>query len=345
MICFWPLIIKEQEEEIQPSEIDLNKLTPFTDFSYEQLKNILAKPGESFISHVIPVGTQFGKYEVNADLCNAQSYNEYLQKVLHIVTTRFDKIDRGKPRKLPTLQINQQKIIQVIDLYIRTKLFSRSFNPFEDYNWKILLHNEGVATQHIVKEISKAIYYMQEQIDVTDAIVEKIYFSSISTLRIRESFSLKLEKTIYEKIGYPSNKGGFEKAFLEFLDIDSEVNSFIKINENQHSFASIHYIRQDGLLATYHPDFMVCTSQCIYIIETKGQDKIHDKNVRQKQLATLEWCKKINQLKPQYRMNREWLYILLSENDFYSLKRNGATLTEICNLNKVSESAATGSLF
>lgn len=60
---------------------------------------------------------------------------------------------------------------------------------------------------------------------------------------------------------------------------------------------------------------------------------------------TLEWCKKINQLKPQYRMNREWQYVLLSENDFYSLERNSATLTEICNLNKVSESAATGNLF
>lgn len=342
---FWPLIIKEQEEEIRPSKIDMNKLAPFTDYSYEQLKEILAKPGESFISHVIPVGTQFGKYEVNADLCNAQSYNEYLQKVLHIVTTRFDKVGKGKPKELPTLQINQQEIIRVIDLYIRTKLFLRSFNPFENYNWKILLHNEGVATQHIVKEVSKAIYYMQEEIDVTDAIVDKIYFSSVSTLRIRESYSLELEKTIYEKVGYPSNKGGFEKSFLEFLDTDSEVNCFIKINENQHSFASIHYIRQDGLLATYHPDFMVCTSHCIYIIETKGQDKIHDKNVRQKQLATMEWCKKINQLKPQFRKNREWLYILLSERDFYGLERNGATISEICNLHKVSESMVKGTLF
>ena len=112
--------------------------------------------------------------------------------------------------------------------------------------------------------------------------MRRFIFLSIPTLRIRESFSLDLEKIIYEKVGYPSNKGGFEKAFLEFLDADSEVNCFIKINENQHSFASIHYIRQDGLLATYHPDFMVCTSQHIYIIETKDKTrfstKMSDKN-------------------------------------------------------------------
>lgn len=342
---FWPLIIKEQEEEIEPSVIDINKLAPFTDFTYEQLQSILAKPGESFISHDVLVGTQFGKYEVKADLCNAQSYNEYLQKILRIVTTRFDKVGRNSSRQLPTMQINQYEIIRTIDTYIRTNLFSRPFNPFENYNWKILLHHEGIATQHIVREITKAVYYMQEQINVTEAIVEKIFFSSVPTLKVRENYALDLEKTIYEKIGYPSNKGEYEKAFMEFLDLDTEVNSFIKINENQHRFASIYYIRQDGLLATYHPDFMVCTSTHIYIIETKGQEQVQNKNVRQKQLATIEWCKKINQLRPQYRMNRTWEYVLLGENNFYSLQRNGASLSEMCELHKVSESAAKGTLF
>lgn len=342
---FWPLIIKDQEQEIKPSVINIDKLAPFTDYTYEQLKAILAKPGESFISQVVKVGTQFGKYEVNMDLCNAQSYNEYLQKVLRIVTTRFDKTGKNSVKQLPTIQINQQEIIKVIDIYIRTRLFSRSFNPFENYNWKILLQNEGIATQHIVREITKAIYYMQEEINVTEAIVEKIYFSTIPTLRIRENYALDLEKTIYEKVAYPSNKGGFEKAFMEFLDNDTEVNSFIKINENQHRFASIYYIRQDGLLASYHPDFTVSTDSHIYIIETKGQEQIHNKNVRQKQLATIEWCKKINSLKPYYRMNRIWEYILLGENDFYGLKQNGANITEICELHKISERAVKGSLF
>lgn len=342
---FWPFIIKEQEEEIDLSQIDINSLSPFTDFSYEQLKSILAKPGESFISQDVQVGTQFGKYTVNANLCNAQSYNEYLEKVLNIVTNRFYKIGKATPQKFPTIQVNQLSIIQSIDLYIRTKLFSRLFNPFENFNWKILLHNEGIATQHIVKEFSKAIYYMQEHINITEAIVEKIYFSTVPTLKVRERYSLNLEKTIYEKVGYPSNKGGFEKEFMEFLDTDSEVNSFIKINESQHSFASIYYIRYDGLLATYHPDFIVSTNSNIYIIETKGQDKIHDKNVRQKQLATLEWCKNINRLQPIYRMNKEWKYILLGETQFYNLQKNNATITEICNLHKVSENAVKGVLF
>ena len=183
------------------------------------------------------------------------------------------------------------------------------------------------------------------QVYVSEAGGEKIYFSSVPTVKVREQYSLALEKTIYEKVGYPSNRGGFEKAFMEYLDTDAEVNSFLKINEYQHSFASICYIRQDGLLATYHPDFIVSTDTHIYMIETKSQGQVHNKNVRQKQLATVEWCKKINQLAPACRMNRTWEYVLLGENDFYALRHNGAGFADICDLHKVSESVARGTLF
>lgn len=172
-----------------------------------------------------------------------------------------------------------------------------------------------------------------------------MWFSSVNTLCIRESYSMELEKVIYERMGYPSNKGGFEKAFSEFLDRDGSVERFLKINESQHRFASLFYIREDGLLASYHPDFIVCTASHIYIIETKGDDKVVDKNVQRKKLATVEWCKKINLLDGESRMGRTWEYVLLSESSFYKLERNGGTLEDICKLNKVSASAASGSLF
>ena len=70
-----------------------------------------------------------------------------------------------------------------------------------------------------------------------------------------------------------------------------------------------------------------------------------DKNVQKKKLATVEWCKKINQLDDENRMNRVWEYVLLSESSFYLLQRNGATLDDICRMNKVSESSASGTLF
>lgn len=180
---------------------------------------------------------------------------------------------------------------------------------------------------------------------LSEAIIEKRYFSEVNTLKIRENYSLDVSKTIFEKLGYPSNKGGLEKDFIKFLDLDGEVESFIKINETQHMFSSIFYIRQDGLLSKYSPDFLVKTKDKYHIVETKGEDRVDNANVKQKQLATLEWCKKINTLNPEFRDNREWEYVLISDNDFYSWSKNGANFQDICKYCKVVQNTIQGTLF
>lgn len=342
---FWPMVIRDAEEEITPSQIDLCTLQPFTAFSLDHLRTYLATNGETFVSQAVITETTFGKYQVKADLFTASSYNEYLMKLLRTITTRMDRVGARATRELPTLQINQRDIIRILDIYIRTRLFSTSFNPFNENDWKILLSKNAIVTQHIIKEMSIAIHRMQENVMTSEAVVEKLWFSSVPTLRIRESYSMELEKVIYERVGYPSNKGGFEKAFSEFLDRDASVERFLKINESQHRFASLFYVREDGLLASYHPDFMVCTSNKMYIIETKGDDRVMEPNVQRKKLATIEWCRKVNKLSADCRMDREWEYILLSETSFYGLANAGATINDICDLNKVSLSEATGKLF
>ena len=342
---YWPMIIRDAEEDITPSSIDITTMEPFTMFSLEQLRKFLVKAGETFISEAVLTETRFGKYEVKADLFNARTYNDYLQKLLNVVTTRIDRVGKRKTQSLPTLQINQTEVVRIIDIYIRTRLFDIPFNPFHDNDWKILLAENGVVTQHIVKVLSIAIHQMQENVMGEKAVVEKLWFSSVNTLRIRESYSLGLQKVIYEKVGYPSNKGEYEKAFSEFLDKDATVQRFLKINESQHTFASIFYLRTDGLLASYHPDFIVCTADKVFVIETKGNDKVNDANVQQKKMATVEWIKKINMLHADDRMNRTWEYVLLPESSFYGLAHNGATIDDICQLNKVSAATASGRLF
>lgn len=119
---------------------------------------------------------------------------------------------------------------------------------------------------------------------------------------------------------------------------------FLKISESQHPFASLFYLRTDGLLASYHPDFMVGTATHVYIVETKGDDRVNDANVMRKRQAAAAWCKKINTLPPADRMERTWEYVLLPESGFYALEHNGATIEEMCRLNRVSQ-AAVGQLF
>ena len=324
---------------------DVMSLSPFTDFPLDMLRRFLAKEGEIFLSQEVTTKTQFGKYVVTGNLFEAKSYNEYLQKILRTITLRFDRISSHKELKVPTIQIDDAQIISTVDAYIRTRLFGCAFTPFNGNDWKILLAKEGVVTKHIINEMARAVCKMQEELLTVDARVERRHFSEVKSLKMRESYSLPLQKTIYERTQYPSYGGGLEKAFAEFLDCDAEVERFLKISETQHGFASIFYIRTDGLMSAYHPDFLVATAGKVYIVETKGNDKMNDRNVRQKQTATMEWVRKINSLKPEERMNRVWEYVLLSEDNFYALSANGATITDICNINKVSMSQLTGNLF
>lgn len=338
----WPVILHDSIDEFEDAEIDLDDLQPFTMYPLPLLRKFLAKEGETFVSQESLTKTTFGKYKVTANLFNASGYNEYLQKLLRVVTLRFENCRR---QGFPTIQINGAQTVQVMDWYIREKLFAMPFDPFLGSDWKILLAKDGIVTKHIVEQFAVAIYKMQNRLTTIDAEVSHTDFSSLKAIKMRESYSMEVQKCIYPRLGYPSHGGGLEKAFIEFLDRDVEVERFLKINESGHSFAIIFYVRKDGLMATYHPDFIVATADKVYLIETKGDDKVDDVNVRQKQTATVEWIKKINALEPGERMNRTWEYVLVGESVFYSLSGSGATITDICNMCKVSYSVATGNLF
>lgn len=338
----WPTIIHDSEQEFDDTAIDIASMDAFTLYPLEQLRKLFATSGETFVSKEVTTETNFGRYKVTTDLFTAESYNEYLQKVLNIVSRSFNKT--GK-RGWPTLQVNGAMVLGAIDTYIRTKLFNTPFDPFQNNNWKILLSVNGMVTSHIVEQFAKAIYKALQNTAPTQAEVETTAFSSVKEIRLRESASMPVRKAIYERQGWPSHGGGLEKAFMEMLEQDSDVLSWLKIDENQHSFAKIFYIREDGLLACYHPDFLIATKEKIYLIETKGQDKVDDANVKRKKVAATEWVRKINTLQPANRMGKEWTYVLVPENNFRTLRGGNAGFMDICNHCSLDYATAHGILF
>lgn len=338
-----PTIISDKEEILKLGELqtdNFNKL-PWT---LEQLKEMANNYGdESFYSEEMTVKTRFGDYRVSSRLFNAQSYNEFLSRMLDTITNNIARI--GGHSSYPTMQINQVALIKVIDKYIRTQLFGKSFNPNEDNNWRILMIAKAGILEHIMKEVCQSVYDMQNTIEITDATVIKNYFSQINSLKMRENFALDIRKSIYEKTAYPSNKGEFEKDFMLFADRDSEVERFLKINENYHTFAHLKYIRTDGLLSSYYPDFLVKINNSIYFVETKAQKDIDNANVKQKQKSALDWCKKVNELPSQERMNAIWNYSLLDDSTFYSMQSRGATTKDILEYCKLTNGKVEGKLF
>ena len=333
----WINILRDSEELLEMPVPDVERMEVFTAYTLNQLRRYLATEGETFVSQAVTMKTTFGKFNVKADLFTANSYREYLLKLLRIVT-------HTQEREKPLLQTGEAMLMQTLDHYIRTRLFGHPFDPFNGNDWKILLAQNCVVTQHIIKVMATELYRLQQEVLTTEAEVEETWFSKVEKLPVREQYSLQLHKTIYTRTAFPSHGGGLERAFMEFIDADSEVERWIKISETRHRFATIAYMRTDGLLATYHPDFLVVSADTVFMIETKGNDREQDRNVLQKRRAATEWCEKINQLPIALRRGLTWEYVLLCEEDFYALSRNGATFIDICRRCRVNTSIVQGTL-
>ena len=342
---YWPIIVKDREEILQVMESSVAYLTRFDWYSLDQLKKMVPKEGESFYSEEVTVKTRFGEYRVTADLFTAKSYNEFLARIVRVITNSLVKITQRTTKDYPVMQINHVALVRVIDDFIRNRLFNQPFDPFADNNWRVLLLSKVKIVEHIIKEMSQVIYDMQNDVRTEDAVVIKKYFSDVDELKMRENFSLPVVKTIYERLPYPSNKGELEKNFILYCDSDSGVDSLLKINENQHHFAHMSYIRTDGMLASYYPDFMVKTGADLYLAETKAQKDVHDPNVKQKELGTLDRLKKINELNAEDRMGCEWKYALLGETTFYAMRDRGASVKEILEFSKLTRERIMGTLF
>jgi len=342
---YFPEILSDEEEELATPNIDIKLLSSYTYHSLEKLKSWTNK-GEVFYSQEMTVKTNFGDYSISADLFKAKNYNDYLVKLIEQITHTLGRTKaKGHSRKLPLMQINQSMLLGLCDRYIKTKLFGLIFNPFEDENWRVLMLKGAKITEHIIKEISRGVYEMQNETKIKSAVINKNYFSSVDRLKMRLKYSLVLKKTIYERASYPTNKGGFEKSFLEFLDNDAKVLKFIKIDEYKHLFARVFYFRDDGLMGWYSPDFMVESDAKVYLIETKSDKDLKDANVKQKHKSTLNFVKSLNRLNPTLRDNKTWEYLLIGETQFYSLKKSGADINDIANSAKINESALSNNLF
>ena len=149
---FWPIIIHDKVKQIIPK-----------------------KEGDTFYGEELTVKTRFGEYVVTADLFNAKNYNAFISKLVSIVSAVRVKVSARNTKSFPTMQINSAHIAQLADRYIKTKLFNEEFDPLKDNNWRILLLTESRITEHIIRNISKKIYDLQNKLDIAEAKIVKRY--------------------------------------------------------------------------------------------------------------------------------------------------------------------------
>lgn len=326
-----PFILREADESVEHLPIDIAALPAFSAMGRTKLAELLGK-GDTFTSQDLQSSTLFGDYRVDGAAMNVSGYNELLSRLTRRVSQALNhplpKGNRISPHlDRPYLQMNTAALATALDDYIRERLFGEAFEPFEDEDWRLLLLQPVV--DHIVKIFGLALVRAEEHTVTGNTEVRHRRLSEVTKLMVRESASLEVTKCIYERLPYPSRSGGLERAFIEWAQSDAGIEAFCKISENRHDFVRLRYVKEDGMAAVYIPDFLVRTADAIYLVETKGQERVSHPNVQRKLKAATTWCERINALDAEQRGGRLWHYALVGESLFYDWRGKGARLGEL----------------
>jgi len=342
----FPVIARESEDLFKPQALDASDMRPFGGFTLGQLKGMVPKNDE-FISQEATKGTRFGDYAVHGGVMTAASYNEYVANLVNRVSMVLSEPVATRRNaaevRFPMMQVQLPELARLTDEFIRNGLFGGPFDPFVDGNWRVLLIDP--VANHVIQQVSQKLLRMQE---VESADTDEVFFrrlSEVPTMPMRKSYSIETAKTVYVKTPFPAHNGGLEKAFVDYLDRDATVAAFGKLNEYKHAFVIFRYVKEDGMLGYYHPDFLVrCANGKTYIVETKAQEQMVHPNVVRKQRSVLAWAEKINAISPEKRENTTWEYVLVGEQTFYDWKQRGGNVQDLLEFAKVRGDRLDGRL-
>jgi len=93
-------------------------------------------------------------------------------------------------------------------------------------------------------------------------------------------------KSVFNRMVGEANAGGLELQFAAFLEAAPDVQAHAK-NYLAVGFR-IDYVRANGELSTYTPDFIVRdTAGAVWIVETKGREEL---DLPQKMARLKQWC-------------------------------------------------------
>lgn len=339
-----PIILRDADEELRQPSIDPIALSP-SQFPVELLLKTIGK-GDRFVSHDAQTGTQYGDYRVDGGVLTATGYNDYLSRMTTRITEALGRTmtksqsKYNENAKFPILQAYRPLLTGWLDTYIRHRLFDREFNPHTDENWRVLLLDDvahGIAGTFATKLVE-----LQASQVIASAEVQHRALSDVTTIPVRGSTAEEVNKCIYPKLPVASQGGGLERRFIRWADKDTGVEALAKVHEYRHDFLRRPYLKADGMPAQYSPDFLIRTSETIYVVETKAQSALSDENVRRKQKAAVAWCDQINELPEEDRDGREWAYVLLGESAVAEWEQKNATVSDLLEYAKLRRVTTAG---
>jgi len=172
-----------------------------------------------------------------------------------------------------------------VKTFIREHLFTPSPVNLED---PVTLRNlsEPDVSKVLYDAFKSAINALTIQVAGTTRIEDRIRLRETRPFRTEHRPYLVASKSIFTKIVGEPHSGGFELSFAAFLEAANDVAAFAK-NYLAVGF-KLDYVKADGDLSNYTPDFIVRTTDgVIWIVETKGRQEL---DLPQKMARLKQWC-------------------------------------------------------
>ena len=169
--------------------------------------------------------------------------------------------------------------------FVREQLFDAGTVDLED---PVILRNlaEPEAGKIIFDTFKKAINDLTVSDSGSSRIESRIRLRATRPFRTENRDFLPSDKCIFNKTVGEANGGGFELEFAAFLDRAKDVSAFAK-NYLAIGF-KIDYVKANGDLSTYTPDFLVKDADGqVWIIETKGREEL---DLPFKMARLKQWC-------------------------------------------------------
>jgi len=187
--------------------------------------------------------------------------------------------------------LKEMKLVGGYDvMYGKVKIFMRDhlFSAPVDLEDAVVLRNlsEPEAGKILFDSFKKAINALTVQDSGAARIEDRIRLRDTRPFRTEHRPYLPTKKSVFSKIVGEPNAGGFELSFAKFLDEATDVKSFGK-NYLAVGF-KMDYVKADGDLSNYIPDFIVKTNDgMVWIVETKGRVEL---DLPQKMNRLRQWC-------------------------------------------------------
>ncbi len=285
-----PLVVEVDEEnenkDLDELDIAIPVMTPRV---YREYKN-LANLDEATLPHTAVDYRQFSEEEQREIVFKDITTGE----VTH--TTVLDTAGVADYRSVlgyftQTIMKDLRLISGYDVLYGNVKRFvaGHLFGQAVDLESPNTLRNlsELAATKSLIEAFKKAINALTVQ-DKGDAqIRDTIKLRQVRPFVTKEQGYLIPKKSIFNRI---IGDSAFELEFAKFLEGCPDVTSYIK-NYLAVGF-KLDYVRDDGEISNYYPDFVVkLPDNRVVIVETKGQQ---DVDVEPKMLRLKQWCGDVN---------------------------------------------------